>query len=108
MNLEESILDKVRSLPPAGQERVLRFASRLQQEACFRTVPFRDRRREMDWVKENRANYADQWVVVEGDRLIAADPDEHKAFADAKAAGVDIPFLIHVLPDEPLPFIPGW
>ena len=97
MNLEETILDKVRSLPPAGQERVLRFASRLQQEACFRTVPFRDRRREMDWVKENRANYADQWVVVKGDRLIAT----------AKAAGVDIPFLIHVLPDEPLPFIPG-
>ena len=26
MNLEETILDKVRSLPPAGQERVLRFA----------------------------------------------------------------------------------
>ena len=62
----------------------------------------------MDWVKENRANYADQWVVVKGDRLIAADPDGHKAFADAKAAGVGIPFLIHVLPDEPLPFIPGW
>ena len=52
----------------------------------------------MEWVKENRANYADQWVVVKGDRLIAT----------AKAAGVDIPFLIHVLPDEPLPFIPGW
>ena len=83
MNLEESILDKVRSLPPAGQEQVLRLASS---------------RREMEWVKENRANYADQWVVVKGDRLIAT----------AKAAGVDIPFLIHVLPDEPLPFIPGW
>ena len=71
-------------------------------------VPSRDRRREMDWIKENRAKYADQWIVVDGDRLIAANADGHKAFAAAKAAGIDVPFLVHVLPEDPLPFVPGW
>jgi hypothetical protein len=108
MSLEEAILDKVRQLPPAKQEEVLRFADGLQHQSRMRMVPSRDRSREMDWIKENRAKYADQWVVVEGDRLIAADRDGHKSFATAKAAGIEVPFLVHVLPEDPLPFVPGW
>src|SRR6266542_2935657 len=103
MSLEEAILDKVRHLPPAKQEAVLRFADGLQRQTAVRMVPSRDRTREMDWIKENRAKYADQWVVVEGDRLIAADTDAHKVFAAAKTAGIEVPFLVHVLPEDPLP-----
>ena len=47
----------------------------------IRMVPSRDRRRERHWIKENRAEYAGQWIVVDGDRLIAANVDGHKAFA---------------------------
>lgn len=108
MSLEESILDRVRRLPPAKQEEVLRFADGLQHRSPVKMVPSRDRRREMDWLKENRAKYADQWVVVEGDRLIAADVDAHKVFTTAKAAGIEVPFLVHVLPEDPLPFVGGW
>ena len=108
MSLEEAILDRVRRLPPTKQEQVLRFADGLQQKPTSRMVPSRDRGREMDWIKENRAGYADQWVVVDGDRLIAANVDGHKAFAAAKAAGIDVPFLVHVLPEDPLPFVAGW
>ena len=108
MSLEEAILDKVRRLPLARQQEVLHFAAGLQQASVVRTVPFRDRRPEMDWIKENRARYADQWVVVDGERLIAADADGKKAFAAAKEAGIDVPFLVHVLPDDPLTFVPGW
>lgn len=108
MSLEEAILDKVRRLPPAKQEEVLRFADGLQHQPPVRMGPSRDRTLEMDWIKENRAKYADQWVVVEGDRLIAADADAHKAFAAAKAEGIEVPFLVHVLPEDPLPLVPGW
>jgi hypothetical protein len=107
MSLEEAILDKVRRLPPAKQDQVLRFADGLQHGPIVRMVPSRDRRREMDWIRENRARYADQWVVVDGESLIAADADGHRAFATAKAAGIDVPFLVHVLPD-PFAFVPGW
>ena len=36
MSLEEAILDKVRRLPPAKQEEVLRFADGLQDTARVR------------------------------------------------------------------------
>ena len=108
MSIEEAILETVRRLPPTQQERVLRFADGLRQEPIVRIVPSRDRRREMKWIKANRAAYADQWVVVDGDCLIAANADGHKAFAAAKAAGIDVPFLVHVLHEDALPFVPGW
>jgi hypothetical protein len=108
MSLEEAILDKVRRLPPAKQEEVLRFADGLQRTATARIVPSRDRTKEMKWIDENRAAYADQWVAVEGDRLIAAGMDPLKIFAATKAEGIQIPFIVHVLPEDPLPFVPGW
>lgn len=108
MSLEEAILDKVRRLPPAKQEEVLRFADGLERRSPTRMVPSRDRSRETEWLKENRAKFANQWVVVEGDRLIAADADGHKAFVAAKAAGIEVPLLIHVLPEDPIPFAPCW
>jgi hypothetical protein len=48
------------------------------------------------------------WVAVEGDRLIAADVDPLNVFSAAKAAGIKTPFVVHVLPEDSLPFIPGW
>jgi hypothetical protein len=108
MSLEEAILDKVRRLPPAKQEEVLRLADGLQHRSATRMVPSHDRNREMRWIEENRAAYADQWAAVEGDRLIAADPDALKVYAAAKAEGIVSPFVAHVLPEDPLPFVPGW
>jgi hypothetical protein len=108
MSLEEAILDKVRRLPPAKQEEVLRFADGLQRNTAARLVPSHDRTKEMKWVDENRAAYADQWVAVEGNRLIAAGVDSLKVFAAAKEHGIETPFVVHVLPEDPLPFVPGW
>ena len=108
MSLEEAILEKVRRLPAAKQEEVLRFADGLQKRGPVRMAGSRDRSREMAWIKENRGNYSDQWVVAEGERLIAAGADAHKVFATAKAMGIEVPFLIHVVPDDPQPFVPGW
>ena len=108
MSLEEAILDKVRRLPPAKQEEVLRFADVLQRGATARTAPSRDRTLEMKWIGENRAAYANQWVAVEGDRLVGAAPDPLKVFAAAKAQRIRSPFVVHVLPEEPLPFVPAF
>ena len=108
MSLEEAIVDKVRRLPPAKQEEVLRFADGLQHRAAARVLPSCDRTLEMKWINENRAAYADQWVAMQGDRLIAAGTDPMKVFAAAKAEGIRSPFVVHVLPDDPLPFVPGW
>jgi hypothetical protein len=108
MSLEEAILDRVRHLPPAKQEEVLRFAGGLQPLSVVRPVRTSDRTGEMRWVRDNRSAYADQWVAVEGDRLIAAGVDARTVFAAAKAEGIETPFVVHILPEDSLPFVPGW
>jgi hypothetical protein len=107
MSLEEALLDKVRRLPPSKQEQVLHFAGELDHPSQARKVPSRDRHREIAWIQQNRARVAGQWVVVDGDRLVAAHADGHQAFAAAKAEGIEVPFLVHVLPEEPWPFGPA-
>jgi hypothetical protein len=107
VSIEEAILETVRRLPPAQQEAVLRFAHELQPPPA-KIVPLRGRSRETQWIEEHRADYAHQWVSVEGDRLILANHDPLKVFAAAKAAGIESPFVVHVLPEDPLPFVPGW
>jgi hypothetical protein len=87
---------------------VLRFADRLSRHGAVRRVPSKDLSTEIKWVAENRAAYADQLVVVEGDRLVAADKDAKKVYDAAKAEGIETPSIVHILPEDPLPFVPGW
>ena len=108
MSIEEAILTTVRRLPPAKQEEVLRFADRLQNPVAARMVLSRDRSREMRWIEENRSEHANRWVAVEGDHLIASDIDPLKVYAAAKAEAIVSPFVVHVVPEDPLPFVPGW
>ncbi|MGH9752953.1 MAG: DUF5678 domain-containing protein [Blastocatellia bacterium] len=65
------------------------------------------RDREMQWLAENRIQYVGQWVVVEGDRLIAHGPNSREVFQAAKQAGIEVPFLVQVEPEDQLPF-GGW
>jgi hypothetical protein len=65
------------------------------------------RDREMRWLAENRDRFVGQWVVVEGDRLIASGPNSQEVFQAAKQAGIEIPFLVQVEPEDQLPF-GGW
>jgi hypothetical protein len=108
MSLEEAILERVRHLPPAKQEEVLRFADGLQRQPGVKPVRTSDRTRETRWIRDNRSAYTDQWVAVEGDRLIAAGVDGREVFAAAKAEGIESPFVVHILPEDSLPFVPGW
>jgi Family of unknown function (DUF5678) len=65
------------------------------------------RDREMQWLAENRNKYVGQWVVVEGDRLIASGSNSREVFQAAKQAGIEVPFLVQVEPEDQLPF-GGW
>lgn len=93
---EQAQLDAVaqpRPAPPPRQE------TPPQQMAHFRQA--------MNWIDEHRAAYLGQWVVLRGDQLISAAPDAKTAYEKAKAAGIETPFLHHVI-DEPEAFYAGW
>lgn len=108
MTLEEAILEEVRELPVAKQEEALRLVRGLRTPQKTRRVPMRDRSREMQWIQDNRKAYADKWVAIEGDRLIMADDDAMKVYEAAKAEGIEVPMVIHILPEDDLPFVGGW
>ena len=97
------------SPPPAGEAgRSVALRGWLAAPACPEGVPARDRNRELRWIADNRSAYAGQWVAVEGDRLVVADMDARKVFSAAKAAGIEILFVVHILSEDSLPFVPGW
>lgn len=65
------------------------------------------RRLEQTWLKEHGTEFVDQWVVVEGDRLISHGSDAKAVFDEARAAGVTRPFLVQVAGPDDLPW-GGW
>ncbi len=65
------------------------------------------RPREQEWIGKNRTEYAGQWVALDGDRLLSCGADGRKVYAEAKAKGVKIPFVVHLEPLDELPF-GGW
>lgn len=58
------------------------------------------------WLAENSEKYMNQWVCLEGDKLIAHGTDALKVDRQAKAAGIEAPFLEHIV-EEKYPF-GGW
>ena len=97
------------SSPSSGeQEEVVRFADGLKRQNASGPGPGRDRTTERIWIENNRVAFADQWVEAEGDRLVATGTDAQKVFAAAKSEGIESPFVVHILVEDSLPFVPGW
>ena len=59
------------------------------------SLPYIDRSREMAWLQEHEQEYAGQWVVLWGDRLIGHGDDPKPFIEKAHAEGIDRPLIIH-------------
>ena len=60
--------------------------------------PMRDCSLEMQWIAEHAHQYANQWVALDGDRLIAASHSHDEVAAAVDADGADSP-LFHYFED---------
>ncbi|MBY0505082.1 MAG: DUF104 domain-containing protein [Bryobacteraceae bacterium] len=69
--------------------------------------PVNERTEEFQWLANESAPYAGQWVALEGNRLIAHGDSLAAVRAAARAAGIERPLLTHLPPDGELPF-GGW
>ena|SRR6185369_667290 len=58
------------------------------------------------WLDEHREEYMNQWVCLEGERLIGHSADGKELYQKARAAGLEIPFIHHIV-EEKNPF-GGW
>jgi len=67
-------------------------------------LPDPRRRREMRWIEEHRAEYAGQYVALDGDRLVGHGPDGRQVLAEARKAGMKVPFVARIESDDEPPY----
>lgn len=116
--MSAEVLDElIRRAEALTDEEKLRLAAHLTDEAT-RTSRVRltlggsaqadpQRQLEQRWLIDHRARYAGEWVALDGDLLIAHGPDGREVLAEARRAGVAIPFVVRVETGDELPF-GGW
>ena len=102
----KSVLEQVKQLPVSEQQQLREFLPRppvAMPEFKPHSIPpgrrvklvepQKDRTRELAWLAQHQAEYAGQWVAIEGDELIAHGDDLIKVSTEAKDKGISNPLF---------------
>ncbi len=98
----ENILKQILQLP-LDQQRKLRQLLEQQEPPAKSPLDKRvpphlvpDSEREMMWLRQHAREYANQWVALDGDRLIAHGTTASEVYAAADADGAALPMVTFV------------
>jgi len=121
MTTLKQMIEAARALPPEDRRRLRQWLQEEEQQDAARKQPavastprsaetveqqIERFRKAMKWIDEHRAEYLGQWVVLVGEQLISHGFDSRQVGAEAKAAGIETPFLALVR-EEPEAFMSG-
>lgn len=105
-NLEQAI-EIIKALPPEDFRRLdewieeqKRLDEKAQQKKRKLEAELEQYKKARKWLDENSEQYMNKWVCLEGDKLIAVDEDGRIVYQKAKEAGIESPFLHHIV-EEP-------
>jgi len=111
----EKMIAAARTLPPEDRNRLrvwLEAQERQEAEPHNHQEAVRQDSEKfqhaMEWIQAHRDEYLGQWVVLEGDRLISHGSDARQVYEEARAAGIEAPFLERVTAEEKQPYWAGW
>jgi hypothetical protein len=62
---------------------------------------------ERAWVEAHREEFLGQWVALDGGNLLAHGTDARAVYDEARAQGVDSPYLDRVMPKVDA-YVGGW
>lgn len=110
----EQVTDMIRSLPVEEFDKVREVLDEVEKEKRSDSEEKRPQLQEeieqykkaRKWIDEHSDEYMNKWVCLEGDKLIAIDDDGRTVYQKAKEAGIEAPFIHHIV-DESMPF-GGW
>ncbi len=121
MTTLEQVIETAKALPPADRQRLQQGLQEQERQDAEPLKPVETVsphsaetveqqlarfRKAMAWINEHRAEYLGQWVVLVGDQLISHGFDGHRVGEEAKAAGIEVPFIALVR-EEPEAFMSG-
>ncbi len=102
-NLEQ-VTDMIRALPLEDYDKVRELLDEAEQakrekkeKSNWRLERYKKARK---WLDEHSEEYLNKWVCLEGDKLIAVDDDGRTVYQKAIEAGIDSPFIHHIV-EEP-------
>jgi hypothetical protein len=106
----EQTIETIKSLPPEDFEKVSKVfdeekARREQSKKSDWQIERYKKARK--WLDEHSAEYMNQWVCLDGDKLIAHSSDGREVYRKAKEAGIKVPFVHHIT-EEPEAYWGGW
>ena len=108
-NLEQ-VIEIIRTLPPEDYDKLRAVIDEQEQAKSGKDKKLQYRleryKKAQKWLDENGEKYMNQWVCLEGDQLIAHSADGKDLYEKAKDAGIEIPFIHHIV-EEKYPF-GGW
>lgn len=90
----QEILDAVQTLPPTDRQ-ILRAFLDKEPGVSVNGAPVEMRATEMHWLAEHEAEYAGQWLALDGNRLLARGTDLKQVMTEARARGVANPFFAY-------------
>ena len=103
----ERVAADAKSLTLEEQRQLRRL---LEEEEAKALAPLSSPNRfaqEMAWVQVHRAEFAGQWVALDGEQLLAYGTDAREVFAAARESGVHEPLVLKIEATDALPF-GGW
>ena len=110
----EQAVEIVSTLPPSDLQKLGRWIQSQQQQYVqseLKRLQVEEEVRKfqlaMRWLDEHRQEYLGQWVCLDGDSLISQGDDALKVHAEAKAKGIRVPFVEHIV-EEPEAYLGGW
>lgn len=107
----EQVIESIQQLPAVEQDKVLQW---LEEKRKPRPTEENWNERvekfhlALRWIDEHRLEFLGKWVCLDGDNLISYGDDAKQVYTEAKAKGIEIPFIEQVCEEEITPFWGGW
>ena len=109
-NLQQ-VIESIQQLPVNEQEKVLHWLEE-QRKPRSAEIDWQERngkfQKALKWIEENRQQYLGKWVCLDGDKLIVSGDDAREVYAEAKAKGINIPFIEQIREEESSAYWGGW
>ncbi|MGI8469417.1 MAG: DUF5678 domain-containing protein [Pyrinomonadaceae bacterium] len=101
------VIETIRTLPIREKVKVYEWLDEEKRELMQKARAREDTKEQLErfrkaqeWVLKNREKYLNQWVCLDGGKLIAHGADAAEVHRRAKEAGIEIPYLEQIVEEE--------